>query len=298
MSFRQGFVEKEHVKLYYRVYGESGVPVVLVMGTGGSHRGWIPQVRALTDLGYRAVLMDNRGTGQTQIDLVKHPLTITDMAEDVEAIRCRLGLDKFHLVGMSLGSVISQYYAAKYGSHLLSLQLHVPIALAEPDSSITALCQYFLNEVIPNYDHSSRSLADSWAAYNRAMAPLVAPPWVYDSTSALDEWCEKARLDPHPTTEQGLRAQWILNQGLTSQAQLARIASLFPSLAILVNVAEKDKMLPAEYGMSVYDELVKNGSQAVEMNLMQDGCHLANIFEFKPFNQIMIKFLQLKSRRN
>lgn len=91
-------------RLYYEEAGD-GEPLVLVMGLGADHLSWVPQVQELSKR-FRVVSFDNRDVGQSSY--ADAPYEITDMAADTLALADELGLDRFHLVGVSMGGTIGQ----------------------------------------------------------------------------------------------------------------------------------------------------------------------------------------------
>lgn len=92
--FREGF------RLNYEDVG-TGVPVVLVMGSGGSGRVWhLHQVPALLAAGHRVVTLDNRGVAQDESS--RADFTVDDMAADVAALIEHLGIGPCAVAGTSL----------------------------------------------------------------------------------------------------------------------------------------------------------------------------------------------------
>src|SRR4030042_1123751 len=90
--------------IYYEVHGR-GEPLVMIMGLGGGCKGWYFQTRALKKH-YRVIVFDNRGIGKSA--KATEPYTIGNMAADVLGLMDHLGIDKAHVLGMSLGSLVAQ----------------------------------------------------------------------------------------------------------------------------------------------------------------------------------------------
>ncbi|GAQ50742.1 alpha/beta fold hydrolase [Streptomyces acidiscabies] len=96
---------RDGFRLTYQETG-NGVPVVLVMGTGGSGRAWhLHQVPALAAAGHRVVTFDNRGVSPS--DGSPPGFTVADMAADVAALIEHLGIGPCAVVGTSLGARIA-----------------------------------------------------------------------------------------------------------------------------------------------------------------------------------------------
>ena len=89
----------------YERAGDAGPDVLLVMGLGMRGNVWRPQIDRLRG-DHRLVWFDNRGIGESGA-LTGLP-TIRDFARDALRVADDAGLARFHLVGVSLGGMISQ----------------------------------------------------------------------------------------------------------------------------------------------------------------------------------------------
>jgi pimeloyl-ACP methyl ester carboxylesterase len=72
---------------------------------------------------YKTVVFDNRDVGQTS--LATHDYSTADMADDVLALADHLELETFHLLGISLGGMVSQHVALKAPERVRTLTLAV-----------------------------------------------------------------------------------------------------------------------------------------------------------------------------
>jgi pimeloyl-ACP methyl ester carboxylesterase len=99
--------------------GGSGDPVLLVMGLGTPRIGWFPQFMHLTQA-YDVVSFDNRGVGETAC---ASGWTLPDMASDAVGIADAIGWERFHLVGISMGGMISQEIVLTWPDRVRSLTL-------------------------------------------------------------------------------------------------------------------------------------------------------------------------------
>src|SRR3954469_8433188 len=107
--------------IHYEVHGE-GDPLVCVHGLGCDRRAWALQIEPFSQ-DYQAVFFDNRDVGQTS--LVPHDYSTADMADDVLALADHLELETFHLLGISLGGMVSQHVALEAPDRVRSLTLAV-----------------------------------------------------------------------------------------------------------------------------------------------------------------------------
>ncbi|MFN3340791.1 MAG: alpha/beta fold hydrolase, partial [Dietzia sp.] len=84
-------------------------PAVVLLGSLGSDRSmWDAQVRDLAR-DHTVLAVDHRGHGGS--DVVPGPCTIADLGGDVLALLDALGVDRFHVVGLSLGGAVAQWLA-------------------------------------------------------------------------------------------------------------------------------------------------------------------------------------------
>jgi len=100
------------VELVYERYGpDDAETVVFVEGIGYGRWMWRWQREALEDI-YDIILWDNRGTGAS--DTPDGPYTIPEMAADLEAVLAAADVEAAHVIGASMGGMISQQYALDY----------------------------------------------------------------------------------------------------------------------------------------------------------------------------------------
>ena len=107
------------VRLRYTVTGD-GAAVLFVQGVGVHGDGWWPQVDALCDR-FTCLTFDNRGMGRSQP--AGAPVRVEQMAEDALAIMDAEGIDRFHVVGHSMGGLIAQQVALGAPVRVKSLAL-------------------------------------------------------------------------------------------------------------------------------------------------------------------------------
>ena len=136
------YVTANGIKIAYETHGAESAPTVLmVMGLGGQLTMWPDElVSDFVAAGYRVITFDNRDIGLShqhtgeaapkilrQIVLrrigikLKTPYDLSDMARDTIGLMDALKLEAAHLVGISMGGMISQHVAAMAPDRVLSL---------------------------------------------------------------------------------------------------------------------------------------------------------------------------------
>ncbi len=125
-------VQSNGLQIAYKEYGSAVGPVLLmVQGLGMPLTGWPPAlIDALVAEGFRVIVFDNRDIGRSQLlhhmnvpnmlvqilrrkfrMQVRAPYQLTDMMRDVEGLMDALQIESAHMVGVSMGGMISQLLA-------------------------------------------------------------------------------------------------------------------------------------------------------------------------------------------
>lgn len=98
-----------------------GDVVVLSNSLGSNLHMWDPQVKPLTDNGFRVVRYDTRGHGESPVPA--GPYTLRELGEDVLALLDRLGVSAAHFVGLSLGGMTGIWLGGHAPDRVRSLVL-------------------------------------------------------------------------------------------------------------------------------------------------------------------------------
>src|SRR5262245_55834448 len=98
------------ISMYY-VEAGAGEALVLVMGLGADHLAWGFQFPVFAEK-YRVIAFDNRGAGQT--DVPDQPYTTRMMANDTVGLMDTLGVDRAHVLGVSMGGMVAQEIALNH----------------------------------------------------------------------------------------------------------------------------------------------------------------------------------------
>jgi len=141
-SFEDGFATNQEIKIAYRDHGpENGVPILLVTGLGAQLTLW-PDflIRDLQKNNYRPIAFDNRDVGLSTrftsqpsqtLNYLKYfmfiPInseySIQDMASDGVAVLDHLNIESAHILGMSMGGMISQVLVAQHPERVKSFTM-------------------------------------------------------------------------------------------------------------------------------------------------------------------------------
>ncbi len=103
----------------YFIEGQ-GPALLMVHGIGSRHTTWRGLIEHLAS-DFQCISYDLRGHGESPIPPT--PFTLDDLVTDVEALRRKLGIERLHVIGHSLGGMIGPAYARAYPERVLSLGL-------------------------------------------------------------------------------------------------------------------------------------------------------------------------------
>ncbi|SKC58296.1 alpha/beta fold hydrolase [Krasilnikoviella flava] len=114
------------VRLCYQAVGDPAAPTVLLIGGVGSSMDWWPAdlCSALAERGRHVVRYDHRDTGRSTTCRPGAPdYTGRDVTEDALHVLDSLGVDRAHLVGLSMGGAIAQELALEHPDRVASATL-------------------------------------------------------------------------------------------------------------------------------------------------------------------------------
>jgi pimeloyl-ACP methyl ester carboxylesterase len=119
-------VETPRIRLHVRFAGpEDGTAVLFIHGNASSATYWEEEMLALPS-GFRAIAPDLRGYGDTEDLLVDATRGMGDWVDDLLGLMTTLGIERYHVIGHSLGGTIATSLIPAAGSAILSVTLAAP----------------------------------------------------------------------------------------------------------------------------------------------------------------------------
>jgi pimeloyl-ACP methyl ester carboxylesterase len=109
------------VTLHYEETG-SGTPIVFVHEFAGDHRSWEPQVRHFSRR-YRCVTYAARGYPPSEVPEDAERYSQARARDDIRCVLDALGLQRAHIVGLSMGGFATLHFGMTYGYRALSLAI-------------------------------------------------------------------------------------------------------------------------------------------------------------------------------
>jgi len=98
---------------------EQSIPIVFIHGVGLTYEIWQPQLDFFKN--YSNLSYDILGHGKSS--LTKQNISFDDFSEQLIDLIDELKIEKIHLVGFSIGSLIARNFVTKFGARLQSLIL-------------------------------------------------------------------------------------------------------------------------------------------------------------------------------
>ncbi len=254
-------------RIHYEVTGKPGAtPILMIQGLGASKNAWNLQRIAMATR-FRIISFDNRGAGRSDKPTV--PFTLEQMAEDAIAVLDAAGIETAHVVGASMGGVISQIVAVKYAHRVRSLTL------------VCTACR----------NHPWRQeLLQSWAktAEEKGMIEVgkEAAQWVMSPRSfrrlvpAFTWMGPLAALRPRHSFVSQIHA--ILNTREDLVDQLSTITA--PTMVIVGN---QDILTPRGDSEEIAERIPN-----AELVVISGAAHGLMMEHSSTFNKILIEFLQ------
>ena len=111
-------VTLKHGELYYDVKG-SGPPLVMLRGLGRTTRHWLGFDGQMAEH-FQVITMDLRGMGETRVPS-RVDNSVFDLARDVVALLDHLSIPAAHILGVSLGGMVTLALGLSHPERCLSL---------------------------------------------------------------------------------------------------------------------------------------------------------------------------------
>ena len=235
------------VDVHHVVSGRADGPVVVLSNSlGATHTMWDENLPEL-ERHFRVVRYDTRGHGASPVP--GGPYSIDDLADDVVALLDRLGVERAHFVGLSLGGMTGMRLAARNPDRVDRLVLLCTGAHLAPSSAWT--------------DRAATVRADGTRAVAEAVVARWFTPGFLESNPDVKAACEATVT---ATADEGYAGCCEVIAAMDLRAELPAITA--PTLAI---AGADDPATPPPHLKEIADS-VEDGRLLV----VPDSAHLAN----------------------
>ena len=261
---------QENVELYYEVHGsDEAPPIVLLEGWGYSIWMWFRQIPALKEK-FRCIVFDNRGVGKSSKP--DFPYTMKMFADDTTNLMKALGIQKAHILGISMGGYIAQQIAISYPEMVKSLIL-VSTSFGGPNA-------------VPSTD---RTQAMMFAIPTETLSEEQAMNMRY-SVIFSDQFRDENKL----LIKQIQRWREQIPQPLKARGNQAAAATSFDAedevkgikVPTLIMHGDSDLVVPPGNA-----ELLAKNIPSSKLILFKGGPHLSFIEHYESFNEQVMKFI-------
>ena len=114
-------IAPDNVRLYYEEVGQ-GTPVLFVHEFAGDHRSWEPQLREFGKR-YRCIAYAARGYSPSDVPADPNAYSYKHMMRDCVAVLDHLGIERAHIVGLSMGGYTTLQVALNHPERVRSMVL-------------------------------------------------------------------------------------------------------------------------------------------------------------------------------
>lgn len=222
----------DDVRLWVEDVGSSeGSPLLLVMGANASGVTWPEELVAVLGARHRIVLYDHRDTGRSTWAFNVRPYAVADLARDAVAVLDALGIERAHVVGMSMGGTLVQLLLLDFPDRLLSATVFatavlegaepggVPAPFSDADPRLLALWEHLTD--VRDRDAEIAWRVEHWRILNGRSVPFDADEFRRLEDRVIDHAGRHDNPAAHARADQG---------GLARGAELAR--GTVPTLVI------------------------------------------------------------------
>ena len=235
------------VDVHAVVEGPADAPVLLLSNSlGADHTMWDPQVPGLAEH-FRVVRYDTRGHGRSPSSA--GDATIDDLTDDVVALLDRLGVDRAHVVGLSIGGMTGLRLAVREPQRVATLAVLCSSAYTGPAS----------------WGDRARTARTEGTG---ALAGAVVSRWLTPGYAAAHPDLV-ARLQGMVTgaDDEGYAACCAAIAGMDQRADLPAITA--PTLVVS---GADDPALPPEH-----QQVIADGVPGARLLTLRPAAHLANL---------------------
>ncbi|MDE0779715.1 MAG: alpha/beta hydrolase [Alphaproteobacteria bacterium] len=265
-------ITDDGVKLWVEEAG-SGTPVIFAHEFGGDIRSWEPQIRHFAR-NYRTIAFNARGYPPSDVpeDLSKYGQQRA--TDDILAVLDALGIEKAHIIGLSMGGFAALHFGFHYPDRALSLTLAGAGYGAHSD-----VREQFARE---SAEVASRIMSDTMAEFSKIYA--IGPTRVQFANKDPRGWTEFASHMADHSTLGSANTMRAVQGGRPSLYEFPAKMQALRVPTLIMNGDEDDPCL--DVGL-----FMKRNIPSSALVLLPRSGHLINQEEPALFNQLLGDFL-------
>jgi len=267
-------VTSDKVRLYYEEAG-SGTPIIFLHEFAADHTNWEPQMRYFSR-GHRCIAYSARGYTPSDVPPSSEAYSYKHFYTDALAVLDHLGIDKAHLVGLSMGS----YSSLQIGLNAPQRACSMTLAGVGSGSNLANL-DAFRKQCMANAEQFEGIGSVEVAKVTRE-APGRIPFLVKDPRGHADFYAALARHDAKGSanTMRGFQG------GRPSIYTLTEAIAKVPTPALIICGDEDDACVEPSL-------FLKKHLPAAGLTLFPKSGHVLNLEEPALFNEMVERFIAL-----
>jgi pimeloyl-ACP methyl ester carboxylesterase len=263
-------VKSNGININYEECG-SGDPLLLIMGLSAPGAAWEKHVNEYKKH-FRCIILDNRGAGAS--DKPAGDYTTELMASDSVNVLDALGIDRFHINGISMGGAIAQQIALAHPSRVKSAVI----------TASWAFCGNYMKSVFEMFKTTRRKLAPS------DFAPMFFL-WLYSAKfygknpQLIEEAIRGNVADPSPMPHDAFDSQAAACMNHDLRGKLGGITA-----PVLLTTGCKDIFVPIECSQYLHEN-IKNST----LEVFEGYSHVHHWEDLDKYNKVTTDFLKKNS---
>jgi len=237
-----------------------GAPLIMIHGLGGTSNVWCPQVSVLSGK-FSICVPDLDGAGRSPLN---GEISIASLMADVVAMMDAFDVEKAHLAGHSMGTIVCQHLAASHPQRVMSLALMGPVP-ALPEAARPVL-----------RDRAAKARSEGMRPIAEAVVEAATSSDTKTNQPAIAAFVRELLMRQDAES-------YARHCEALADSQSADLAAIqCPTLLI---TGDQDKVAPPEVMEALRSQI--SGAQAHQMT----GCgHWTTLERAKQVNYLMVKF--------
>jgi 3-oxoadipate enol-lactonase len=255
------------IDLNYNITG-NGMPIVLIHGHPFDHTMWYPQVAGFSD-NYCVITPDLRGYGNSSLPDPSNT-KFEDYGTDVLQLMDFLGIDSFHLGGLSMGGQVIMEIFRQAPGRIKSLIFSD--TFAGPDTPDVKQGRY---------DAAKRLENEGMAGYaEEVIYKMIIPAHVRSMPDVAEFVIKMMKAASPVAAATALRAR---------AERINYLTAVLPEIDIptLVIVGREDEFTPVAKA-----EELKENLKSCKLVIIDDAGHMPNLEHPDQFNKAVLNFLE------
>ncbi len=236
------------IRLHYEDDG-TGEPVIMLAGMLSDSASWGPVVPTLAGA-HRVIRPDNRTTGRTTP--WDAPISVGQMAEDALGLLNHLQVDRFHIVGHSMGGLMGMELAGLAGERVASLSIlaSAPVRVPRTMAVFDTVAEL-------------RGVEGGETLWLKALYPWLFRPSFFNDPANAQAALAATLAYPYAQTRAAMLHQIEALRSFRPRTRLADIAC--PTQTVF---AGHDLLIPEEEGRAAFSAI-----PGVEQSRIDDAGH-------------------------